>query len=51
MFDEVLQQVAEVSSTNGNNISEQLLSSPKLVYTFKNETISSVSRITTDEKM
>ena len=51
MFAVVLQQVAKVSGTNGNNISEQLLSSPNLVYTFKNETISSVSKITTDEKM
>lgn len=48
MFNEVFQQVVEVSGINAS-IYEQLLSSPRLVYTFKDETISSVSRIT--EKM
>ena len=48
MFNEVLQQVVKISGINAS-IYEQLLSSPRLVYTFKDETISSVSRIITEK--
>ena len=48
IFDEVLQQIANLGGGTGANvdITEQLLSSPKLNYTIKgNETVSAVSRI------
>ena len=49
MFDEVLHQVvgfsSEVTSGTDTEIADVLLSSPSLIYTIKDETITSVSKI------
>ena len=51
MFDQVIQQVVRFSNElSSGGIDDQLLTSPSLIYTIKDEIITSVSRIVTDQE-